>query len=285
MVLWLKIPLVLVALGILALILAAWIGTVIWDKSTSRLVETLSASQENHSQDRVNFKELNSLPEPVARYFRLVLKEGQPIIRSVKLSQKGEFRTRPTDKKWANMEAVQHFTARGRGFVWDASIRMMPLLTVRVRDTYVKGQGFMTAKLMSLITVVDEHDKSELNGAALQRYLAEAVWFPTALLPSQGVEWSEINNHTARATLRDYNTSVSLEFHFNQVGEIVGIYTPGRYREVNGKYELTPWSGQYRRYEERNGIRIPLEGEVKWELSSGSFPYWKGELVEIEYVF
>ena len=117
----------------------------------------------------------------------------------------------------------------------------------------------------------------------LQRYLAEAVWFPTALLPSEGVSWSEIDDGTAMATLKDSGTTVSLECRFNKVGEITGVFTPGRYREVDGRYELTPWGGHFRNYEERVGIRIPVDADVEWQLPGGDLPYWKGRIVEIEY--
>jgi len=154
-----------------------------------------------------------------------------------------------------------------------------------VRDAYVAGQGSMQAKILSLVTVVDEREKAELNAGALQRYLAEAVWFPTALLPSEEVKWRAIDNSRALATLTDSGTTVSLEFHFNDVGEIKGVFTPGRYREVNGKYESAPWAGHFRNYKERDGMRIPVEGDVEWQLPGRSFPYWKGRIVEVEYDF
>jgi hypothetical protein len=62
-------------------------------------------------------------------------------------------------------------------------------MKVRVRDTYVTGQGSMQGKILSLVPVFDERGQAELNTGALQRYLAEAVWCPTALLPGEGVKW------------------------------------------------------------------------------------------------
>src|ERR687884_130269 len=106
-------------------------------------------------------------------------------------------------------------------------------MKVRVRDAYVAGQGSMQGKVLSLVPVVNERAKAELNAGALQRYLAEAVWFPTALLPTAGVQWSAIDNRRALATLTDCGTTVSLKFHFNEAGEITGVSTSGRYREVN----------------------------------------------------
>lgn len=65
---------------------------------------------------------------------------------------------------------------------------------------------------------------------------------------------------------------------FNITGEITGLYTPGRYREIGGEYELTPWAGNHHGYEENDGLRIPVEGEVEWQPSSGRLPYCKLEI-------
>jgi len=48
---------------------------------------------------------------------------------------------------WLPFQAAQHFTASGPGFVWEAHISMMPLVSVGVRDGYVNGQGGMQAKM------------------------------------------------------------------------------------------------------------------------------------------
>ena len=218
-------------------------------------------------------------------YFRCALEEGQPLIHSARITQVGEFRARQADHGWNRFEARQFFSAQPPGFVWDASIRMAPLIKVRVRDTYVAGQGSTQGKILSIVPVVDERSKAELNAGALQRYLAEAVWFPTALLPSEGVKWNAIDNSRALATLTDGGTTVSLEFQFNDIGEITGVFTPGRYRDAEGKYELTPWAGHFFNYEERHGMRIPLEGDVEWQLPGGSFPYWKGRIATVQYDF
>jgi hypothetical protein len=115
--------------------------------------------------------------------------------------------------------------------------------------------------------------------------LAEAVWFPAALLPVAGVQWSAIDDSRALATLTHFGTTVSLEYDFNDAGEITGIFTSGRFREVNGKYELTPWAGHLRNYKEKDGMRIPVEADVEWQLPGGSFTYWKGRIVNVEYLF
>lgn len=143
----------------------------------------------------MDFRELELLPTPVTRYFRATLKEEQPIIRWARIQQVEKFRAPGKVSAWSPFEATQHFLAKQPGFVWDADLRMNGLARVRVRDAYIKGLGSMQAKIFALVPVVDAHGEEKLNTGALQRYLAEAVWFPTALLPSAGVQWLGIDNN------------------------------------------------------------------------------------------
>ena len=96
----------------------------------------------------------------------------------------------------------------------------------------------MKGKLISFIIVIDAQDEEKLDKGALQRYLAESVWFPTSLLPSQGVTWEGIDNTKARATITDSGITVSLEFKFNQKGEVISVYAPERYRETAGPMHI-----------------------------------------------
>jgi len=285
MALWVKCALAGIGLLVVGTVLAIWVGSNRWNSETAALVRKLAQGVSKSGTAKISFENFDQLPAPVARYLKLVLKEGRPLVRSARIEWEGEFRVGDAEDGWSAYAAEQYFSSRPAGFVWDAGIRMAPLVDVRVRDAYVDGRGMMRGKILSLLPVIDESGKAELNEAALQRYLAEAVWFPTALLPGQGVQWSAIDDRRALATLTDGNTTVSLEFHFDETGEIAGVYSPGRYREVNGSYELTPWAGRYRDYGERSGMLVPLSGEVEWRLPDGNLPYWKGRVVGIDYEF
>lgn len=120
---------------------------------------------------------------------------------------------------------------------------------------------------------------------ALHRYLAEAVWFPTALLPGHGVQWEAMDDSTALATISDGLTSVSLQFEFDDQGAVSRVYTPARFRDVDGEAMPTPWAGIHRNYAHRDGMMVPLDGEVEWILPEGKFSYFRGTIRDIEYEF
>jgi hypothetical protein len=278
------------AFGVASLAGALMIGAASrrWGSSTGRLADELLRGA-GAPRGRVSFQDLDSLPPPVGRYFRAVLRDGQPYIRSARVAQTGEFRSEESldpEAGWHPFEATQLFTTEPPGFVWDARIRMAPLVSVRVRDGYVAGRASMRGALLGIVKVVDAADEPGLRAGALQRYLAESVWFPTALLPRQGLVWSPIDESRARATLTDGETSVSLDFEFAPGGEIVGCYTAGRLRAVPGQdtlFEELPWGGGFAGFEKREGIGVPLESEVYWVVGGRERPYYRGRNVRVAF--
>lgn len=226
-------------------------------------------------------EQLAGLPAPAVRYFEFALTPGQPIVRRARITWAGEFRT-GADRPWKPFIAVQHYTTRPPGFVWDAKIRVAPLLSIRVRDAYIAGEGAMLGKLAALVRVVDQRGTPEMSAGALSRYLAEAVWLPTALLPSQGVVWTPIDDQSARASLTDGRTRVSIDVHFGAAGQIAHVSTV-RDRDVHGSMRLTPWVGRFDAYVRTGGMMIPTGGEAEWVRPEGPAPYWRGHTTHVEY--
>lgn len=229
----------------------------------------------------LRWNEIARLPRPVRRYFRAVLQEGQQVHRCGRLTQTGEFLV--DGKGWRPFSATHHLAARSPGFVWDARIRMAPGLAIRVRDGFVNGSGSMLGSMLGLAPIVSVAGTPDINAGALHRYLAEGVWMPTALLPSQGVVWTALDDTSARATLTAGATTVSLDMFFGPDGLITRVFTPERARDVDGRAVPTPWEGRFSDYAEREGMRIPLAGEVAWILPGGPQPYWRGRITSASY--
>ena len=262
---------------------AVVIGRSAWSRGTARTLAHLRQQDGDGAALPGTFSpaQIEDLPPPVRRYFAFVLRDGQPVIARARLRWSGGFQSRPA-AGWAPFTALQHFTTRPPGFVWEARIHMLPLLPVHVRDSYLGATGSMLGSIGGLVPVVDQRGTPELAQSALARWLGEAVWFPTALLPGGGVEWEAVDDSTARATVSDGDVRVSAEFRFASTGEITRM-TAMRYRDVGGTAVLTPFEGSYGRYERRAGVMLPAEAEVAWVLPEGRFPYWRGSLESVEY--
>lgn len=144
----------------------------------------------------VQFAKLGGLLAPVRRYFMYALQNGQPSATAVRLKQAGEFRQQETDN-WVPFEAEQYIVFPGPSFVWHAWLRPLPYVWTEARDLYYQGTS------------------DTVNRPALVRFLVEAAWLPTVLLPSPQLEWQAIDAHSARAVLHDHSYRVSAVFSFN----------------------------------------------------------------------
>lgn len=246
-----------------------------------RLVQTLLGRASNPDR-RVAAADFEDCPAPVRRYFETVLEPGRPHVARVRVEQRGQFRLGDADSAWKPLRATQRFTVDPPGLVWDATVRIAPFLPVRVTDWFVDGRGGLRARLLSAVTVAQAGPSPELDEGELLRYLAEAVWFPTALLPAAGVEWAGIDERTARATLVHEGTRASLVFHFDEAGYVTRV-TGDRYRMTDDGGEQTPWVGEFDDYESRNGTVVPTTASVAWVLPTGRLEYFRGELAAVEH--
>jgi hypothetical protein len=274
---------VIITISIIVLFgLVSLYGKYQWQLGTDKLRAKLTGGRQAIHPKKYDSKELEGLPDPVQRYFQTVLKPGQPIVSAANLSQQGLFNMSETEAKWSPFTATQFVTTQRPGFDWDARIQMAPGVSAFVHDAYVLGAGSLHASLLGLFTVADVRDTPAAAQGELLRFFAEMPWYPTALLPSQGVSWEAIDNTSARATLIDNPTTVSLVFRFNAEGTIETMRAEARYRD---KLTTMPWSGRFWDYSTRNEMLIPLQGEVGWEYPDGIRLYYKGKVTEINYEF
>jgi hypothetical protein len=277
-------------IGVLAVValcalLAVTFGAALWRARTGRLLAALEASRVPPRPEPYAPEELAALPAPVQRYLQAVLPPDQPPIASVHIAHEGQLNTGKTVPKWAPFTSSQTVTTSRPGFLWDGAVRMAPGLTASVHDAYIAGEGLLQASLLGLVTMAEARGTPEIAQGELLRYLAETAWYPTALLPGQGVHWEAIDDTSARATLCDGDTSVSLTFDFGPSGLIDTVRTEGRYRDVNGTQVLTPWQGRFWAYEARGGISVPMEAEVSWMSPDSPWPYWRARITGINYDF
>lgn len=271
-----------VALVVVALIFAMWIGSRRQRARLSAQVDPLiRAGTVEGGGTPSSTQDVDALPPPVARYLRWALR-SETRIQEVRIRQIGTLRADVHSERWMRFEAAHIVVPPAIGFVWNARVSIGPLLHVRVRDALSEGRGSGEVSLMSAFTVSAHADTPEMNSGSLHRYLAEAVWYPTALLPSSTLRWTGIDATGALATLTHRDVSVSLEFRFADTGEVTGIYTPARWGTFAGAYRQVPWEGHFRDYRERDGIFVPTEGEVGWYVDNEWQAVWKGGITAFQ---
>lgn len=277
------ISVLLLLVGVLAL--AAWQGRRRWNAETADLLRRLEAGERGNPVSRYAEAELAGLPPPVARYLRLVLRDGQPAVRRARVAWTGSFNMgKPGAESWKPFAATQTYVVDAPGFVWDARIAMAPGLPVFVCDGFVAGSGSMRGRIAGLVPVVNRGGTKELAAAALQRHLAEALWFPTALLPSQGVSWEPIDDRRAKATLRSGGVTASVEFPFGADGLVEEAFVAARlFDDGKGAPVPYPWRARILSWREAGGFKVPAEAVAEWLLPNGAYAYWRGGPVSVAY--
>lgn len=275
-----------IALGLAATFAAASMyGAWHWSNATSDLLARLDAGRLAPAISRYHEIELAGLPSPVQRYFRAVLTEGQPIVTGVTLTQSGLFNLSATADQWKPFTATQHFTAPRAGFVWNAAIAMFPGVPVRVVDAIIAGEGLLRPAIMGLYPLGTLQGSGEIARGELLRFVAESVWFPTALLPSQGVVWQAVDDASAKATVSDGPISVTLLFRFAEDGLIRAVHAERRAQTVGKTTVMTPWECRMSNYQTKGGMRVPLTGEALYLTPQGEKSYFKGTIETLAYEF
>lgn len=273
--------LVAAAAAVIAAPTLAAIGSARWTRSAQALLSRLDATRLRPRVERFDARELVGLPAPVQRFFRVALTDGQSIVTAVAIQMHGRFNLSATGEAWRPFTSRQRVRTCRPGFVWDARIAMLPGVAVRVIDSYVGGQGLLKASVLGLFGVADLQGDGEIARGEFMRYCAETVWYPTALLPSQGVRWDAVDDRSARAHFSDGSSALSLLFRFDATGLVASFRSDARGGMVGHAMVQAPWEGRFSNHRVRDGMTVPLVGEVAWIRPEGRRSYFEGAVTQL----
>lgn len=280
-----NVVIVALAVAIAACVAALLYGGVRWKRGTRALHARLEAAREPIAVTTFDPRALGELPVPVQRYLSAALVPGQPIIAAVNVRHRGTFDVGSPRARWRPFASEQRVTTNRPGFDWNARVAVAAGIAVRVHDAYIGGEGILRAALMGIVTVAATEGRGDIARGELMRFLAEAAWYPTALLPSERLRWGAIDNRSASATLIDGDVAVTLRFAFGDDGFVETVSAQSRGRTVGRNIVPTPWQARVWNYAVRDGMRVPLDGEVAWILPEGAKPYWRGHIEALAYEF
>lgn len=274
-------------LGLLVALIAAVgvLGAYRWRAATRRIHAAMTAADTRKPPAFPDRQSRDRLPPPVQRYLNRVLGNCGRVIHQMRMRQTGTFNMSETGARWRPFSANQWVIVTAPAFDWDARIRAAPMVPVPVHDAYFSGEGLISATVLGLFPVVHIRNDGGAARGELMRFLAESPWYPTLLLPGGGVEWREIDDRSAEASLTEGRHTVRMTFSFGPDDLLSEVRAESRERLVSGGIEATPWRGRFRDYREHQGIWVPSAGEVAWALPEGEKPYWRGRLEAIHFAF
>ena len=290
--LWLGLVLCLLAVAAAGL---TALGSRRWTDRMGALTRGLEAARSDgtvqppHPNDTTHYDphELEGLPAPVQRYFRAVLKDGQPIVSAVTIEMAGTINMSAMAEQWKPFTSMQRVVTASAGsssgFIWDAQIGMLPGIQVHVVDSYIAGKGLVQAAMLGLFTVADMSGGDEMARGEFMRFFAETPWYPTALLPSQGVQWAAVDGTSANATIVDGSVTLTLLFHFNDAGLIDSVRAEARGGMVGKEMVMRPWECGLSDYQVRDGMTVPISGTAAWVLPDGRKTYFRGTVKTLTY--
>jgi hypothetical protein len=186
---------------------------------------------------------------------------------------------------WLPFTSQQRVVTGRPGFVWNARMTLLPGIAIHVHDAYVAGVGILHPAILGLLSLTDQKGRGDIARGELMRYMMEATWYPTALLPSQGTTWVAVDDGSAEATMVDGDIRMTMRYTFDAAGLVTTVVAAARGALVDGKVLTMPWQGHMSNYQECNGMRVPLTGEAAWLSTHGRKPYWRGTIVSAVYGF
>ncbi|MDQ3844378.1 MAG: hypothetical protein M3342_10240 [Bacteroidota bacterium] len=271
--------------GTVANVIVLLIGLVAWgnwkfNHTVQDEITTLLTSPDKKDNTIITSEMLQSLPLPVQNWLQHSGIVGKEKIHFVRLKQRGWMRTKPEQEKWIEAAAEQYFTVDEPAFIWKVKMNMLPLVPVTGRDKWVNGKGQMEIKAFSLINIVNQANE-KIDQGALQRYLAEICWFPSAAL-SPYIHWQAIDATSAKATITYKGITGSVIFYFNEQGDMIGC-SADRYMGGGREAKLEKWEVTSKGFAIKDGVRMPVKSEATWKLKSGDFTWYKLEITDVEY--
>ncbi|MFN3556488.1 MAG: DUF6544 family protein [Bacteroidales bacterium] len=228
----------------------------------------------------VQAEDLAHLPQPVQKWLLSCGIVGKEQIYNVRVRQHALMKMKPEQKDWYTAEALQYTTTLEPAFIWTVKMKMSPLVTVSGRDRYEDGKGHMLMRVNNLVNVVNETGE-KLDQGTLQRFLGELVWMPSLAL-SPYIQWQELDENSAIATMTYKGTSGSGTFYFNERGDFVK-FVALRYMGNKADAQKLPWILTVNDYAIFDGIKVPASMQATWQLEQGDWTWLKLRISDLQF--
>lgn len=264
---------------IILVVVAIGYGQFDFKKMVLREIADIESIQPQLQPEVVSEKRVAQLPTLVQNWMNASGMIGGQEIRHVRLKQNFNLKLQPDQKEWYSGTAFQKVWTKEPAFIWTLDLQMMSVIQVAGRDRFANGKGAMLIKMLSLVPMANEQDNPRIDQGALQRYLAEMLWYPSLAL-SEFVSWKSVNENSAIATMDYRGTSGECTFFFNSEGMPERV-SAMRYRGGDEDAELTEWVVEVQELGRMGGLKIPAKCAVTWKLDSGDWTWAELEVTEV----
>lgn len=221
-----------------------------------------------------------SLPDPARRFFTYAIRPGTPLLPVAAIDMGGRFSLGDKDTPAYQTMQAQQILAAPQGFVW--SMRTLSGMPLSGSDT----GSWTRFRIFGVIPVGRLGGDPDHRRAAFGRYVAEAVfWTPAALLPGPGVDWTAIDDRTARVTVRHDGLEQAVDVILGPEGRPVEVRFQ-RWSNANPdrQHRLQPFGGYLSDFREVQGYRLPFRVEAGNMFGTDDyFPFFLAEVTAIRF--
>jgi len=236
----------------------------------------------NETQEVFTDNDIKELPKTVQNYFKHCGYIGKTKMNYMKAEFKN-VNFKMSAEKTIQIDYTQYnFVNKPDRFAFiDSSLMGIPFEGF---DSYNDGVGSMKGCIAKLVTLFDQRGY-EMDRACLVTYLAESLMMPNAAL-QDFIEWEEIDETHAKATINNCGISASGIFTFDANGLWLSFKTGDRVATaMDGSKREAEWSAVINEYHEVDGILQPKVVQSIWHYPEGDDIYFNDNKADftIEY--
>ncbi len=248
-----------------------------FEASYIRDVNTHLRKTSNFQTDLLTEADIQTLPVPVQKYLRYTGSVNKPKVKNMKIVFDGEMRDKGKDFFKFNSVQYNFFDYPTRLFFMKAKMYGLP---VPGYHCYQNERATMQIKLLGLFNVVNIKG-TEMNKAETVTVFNDMCLMAPAALIDKRIEWTPIDNLSAKATFTNGINKITATLHFNELGQLINFISDDRY--AIGVMKQYRFSTPVKEYTQINGVNIWKYGETIWHYPDGEFVYGKFTLISIEY--
>jgi len=195
---------------------------------------------------------------------------------AVRLTQTGRIRRSLSAEAWMTFTAVQTISALECSFDWQAQTG--PFGVVTACDAIKDGKPRFDIMAFGLIPIARATPSAALLRGELMRYLAELPMAPDAMLRNRALSWRDDGPDAIGVSAGAGDGRAEVRLLLGTDGRVKGAFAPDRPRSANKDFLPTPWHCQFSDYRPQNGLWLPFQGEVAWEIDGKRIAYWRGQV-------
>jgi hypothetical protein len=251
-----------VVIGLIAggLQVASMLGEAEFETLSQTVFESLDQANQDRAVGSYSSSDFDGLPKVVKAYLKKALPQSGSGCKIISLTQSGETRL-SEDDSWNRFTARQMIAHHSPAMVYVSKVDYLPLSPVHILITLGDEQTKLESYLWGLSQIFSNQGMG-FKRYLMQRWLAETVWHPDALLPGGKVQWHEAKDpipgaRAARVSLEYGGLKVSGQFIFTSLGgpPMMFLSDPER----SGQFTGQRWYCSYSDWQRHGELQIPFE--------------------------